>query len=252
MPSRNKKINRDFQIEGRRSVLEALKNPSRIEKLIISNSEKIGSQIEKILKTAKTLDISIDFVTKNQLDKASHTKKHQGVIAITTSPGYYTEKKLWDDLEENNQRVVVVLDGIQDPHNIGAISRTALAMGVFALVLPKRNSAGISPGSLRSSAGAIEHLKIVRVSNINSSLLKFKELGFWVIGLDHNSKNEINSVKMNFPYVIVVGSEGKGISELVLKNCDTTARIPIKGPVDSLNASVAAGIAFYELLKNYK
>ena len=187
MPSRNKKINRDFQIEGRRSVLEALKNPSRIEKLLISDYEKIGSQIEKILKIAKKFDINVDFVTKNQLDKVSHTKKHQGVIATTTSPGYYTEKKLWDDLEENNQRIVVVLDGIQDPHNIGAISRTALAMGVFALVLPKRNSAGISPGSLRSSAGAIEHLKIVRVSNINSSLSKFKELGFWVIGLDHNS-----------------------------------------------------------------
>ena len=175
MPSRNKKINRDFLIEGRRSVLVALKNPSRIEKLIISNSEKIGSQIEIILKTAKTLNISVDFVTKNQLDKASHTKKHQGVIAITASPGYNLEKKLWDDLQENNQRIVVVLDGIQDPHNIGAISRTALSMGVFALVLPKRNSAGISPGSLRSSAGAIEHLKIVRVSNINSSLLKFLE-----------------------------------------------------------------------------
>ena len=148
MPSRNKKINRDFQIEGRRSVLEALKNPSRIEKLLISDYEKIGSQIEKILKIAKKLDINVDFVTKNQLDKVSHTKKHQGVIATTTSPGYYTEKKLWDDLEANNQRIVVVLDGIQDPHNIGAISRTALAMGVFALVLPKRNSAEFLPDHL--------------------------------------------------------------------------------------------------------
>ena len=249
MPSRNKKINRDFHIEGRRSVLEILKNPSRIEKLVVSNVEKIGPQIELIVSKAKSLNIPIDFVSKNQLDRISHTKKHQGVLVLATSLGYYPEKNFWEDLKENNKKVIAVLDGIQDPHNIGAISRTALATGVFSIILPKRNSAGISPGSLRSSAGAIEHLKIVKVSNINRTLLKLKEFGFWVIGLDNNSTNNIQTMKMDIPLAIVVGSEGKGISELVLKNCDNTARIPIHGPVDSLNASVAAGIAFYEIWK---
>ena len=249
MPSRYRKINRDLHIEGRRAVIEALKNPSRIEKIFISNIENIGPQLELITNTAKSLNIPMDFVSRDQLDKLSHTKKHQGVLALATSLGYYPVKNLWEDLKLNNKKVIAVLDGIQDPHNIGAISRTALATGVFSLILPKRNSAGISSGSLRSSAGAIEHLKIVRVSNINSTLLKLKELGFWVTGLDNNSKNSIQTMKIDIPLVIVIGSEGRGISELVLRNCDSTASIPIDGPVDSLNASVAAGIVFYEIFK---
>ena len=248
--TRAKKIH--FQtVEGRRSVLESMRSDRKIEKLLIFKNIEKGKQIDEIIKTATNKKIEIIYCDFDQLDRQSHTKKHQGIIAVVSDPKYYNLSQILENLKESENTLFVILDGIEDPQNFGAISRTAEAVGVESIIIPHRRSVSISPGSMRASAGALEHVKVCKVTNLNNTINHLKSKGFTIYGLDGNSKNIYTNIKFTSKSVIVVGSEGKGISSLVRKNCHHLISIPMSGKIESLNASVSASVVMYEYFMNY-
>jgi len=248
--SRAKKIH--FQtVEGRRTVLESMRSGRKIEKLLIFKNIEKGKQLDEIINSATQKNIEITYCDLDQLDKQSHTKKHQGVIAVVPDPKYHNLDEILGTLEESENNLFIILDGIEDPQNFGAISRTAEAIGVKSIIIPLRRSVSISPGSMRASAGALEHIKVCRVTNLNNTIKDLKSRGFTIYGLDGDSKCMYSSIKFESKSVIVIGSEGKGISTLVRKNCDYLISIPMSGKVESLNASVSASVVMYEyFMKN--
>ncbi|MBL01578.1 MAG: 23S rRNA (guanosine(2251)-2'-O)-methyltransferase RlmB [Chloroflexi bacterium] len=248
--SRAKKIH--FQtVEGRRSVLESMRSDRKIEKLLIFKNIEKGKQIDEIIKTATNKQIEIIYCDLDQLDRQSHTKKHQGIIAVVPDPKYYNLDEILETLEDSKNTLFIILDGLEDPQNFGAISRTAEAIGVESIIIPQRRSVSISPGSMRASAGALEHIKVCKVTNLNNTINHLKSKGFTVYGLDGNSNNVFTKIEFTCKSVIVIGSEGKGISSLVKKNCDQLISIPMSGKIESLNASVSASIVMYEYFMNY-
>tara|TARA_A100001037_G_C15150767_1_gene639085 strand:+ start:13 stop:774 length:762 start_codon:yes stop_codon:yes gene_type:complete len=252
MPSRTSKMNKDPLSEGRRSVAESLRNPSSIDKVVVSKNLINSSPINELLGTAKKYNIPIEFKNDVELDKISHTGKHQGILAYLVSEGYFSEKKLWDTLvgSKSNCRILI-LDGIQDPHNLGAISRSALAFGVDYIVIPKKRSAGITSGSIRASSGAIHNLNIIRVSNISNFINKLKKFDFWIVGLKSGSGKSIKEHKFSKRVGIVIGSEHDGISKKVESQIDIFTEITMeKDKIESLNASVAASIVMFELFNS--
>lgn len=239
----------DDQIEGRNSVLELLESNRDINKIYVSRGEKHGS-INKILAIAKEKRIVTVEVDKSKLDAMSQTENHQGVIAIVP-PFEYCEV---DDIlesakQKNEQEFILILDGIEDPHNLGSIIRTAETAGVHGIIIPKRRAASVNSTVNKVSAGAVEHMKIARVNNINETIKYLKENGIWICGTDMDTNTEYYKQDFTGPIAIVIGSEGFGMSRLVKENCDFLVKIPMKGKITSLNASVSAGIVIYEALK---
>lgn len=239
----------DDQVEGRNSVLELLEVGKDINKIFISRGEKQGS-INKIIGKARDNKVVIVEVDKKKLDEMSQTGNHQGVIAIVP-PFEYCEV---DDIlevakERKEDPFIVILDGIEDPHNLGAIVRTAETAGVHGIIIPKRRACGVNSTVNKTSAGAIEHMKIARVNNINETIKYLKEKGVWIIGTDIDTDTYYYNQDMTGPVAIVVGSEGFGMSRLVKENCDILIKIPMNGRITSLNASVSAGIVIYEAVK---
>lgn len=239
-------------IEGRNSVLELLASDRDINKILIQNGEKHGS-INKIIGVAKEKRIVIVETEKSKLDMMSETKNHQGVIAIVPPFDYCEVDDILDLAKERKEDpFIVMLDGIEDPHNLGSIIRTAETAGVHGIIIPKRRAASVNATVSKTSAGAVEHMKIARVNNLNETIKYLKEQGIWVIGTDMQTNTEYYNQDLKGPICIVIGSEGFGISKLVKENCDLLIKIPMKGKITSLNASVSAGIVIYEAVKQRK
>ena len=250
--SRTKNIDRQNfsdQIEGRNPVLELLESGKDINKIFISRGEKQGS-INKIIAKAKENKVIIVEVDRNKINEMSQTGNHQGVIAIVP-PFEYCEVEdiLKEARERNEDPFIVILDGIEDPHNLGAIIRTAETAGAHGIIIPKRRAASVNSTVNKVSAGAVEHMKIARVNNINDTIKYLKDNGIWIIGTDMEATKYYYEEDFNLPVGIVIGSEGFGMSRLVKENCDLLVKIPMKGKITSLNASVSAGIAMYEIVR---
>ena len=244
--SRAKKVHGQT-VEGRRAVLESLRAGREIERLIMVEDVDLGPQLQEIVMLASEKGIEVEAVSRKELEAQSQTKKSQGVIAVVPDPRYHDPEDLMLSADpDENAPLLVMLDGIQDPHNLGAIARTADAVGAHGVIIPERRAVGITPGAVRASAGALEHVKVSRVGNLTRTIEKLKELGMMVIGLDADGDVEYTEVDFTGPVVLVVGSEGKGLSRLVGENCDQVASIPMSGQLSSLNASVSTGIVLYE------
>ena len=237
------------QIEGRNSVLELLESERDINKILIAKGEKHGS-INKIITIAKQRKIVIAEVERQKLNAISETNNHQGVIAIVPPFNYVEVEDIMNEAKTKNEDAfVLILDGIEDPHNLGSIIRTAETAGVHGVIIPKRRAASVNATVSKSSAGAVEHVKIARVNNINGTIKYLKEEGLWICGTDGDAKDYYYNQNLKGPTAIVIGSEGFGMSRLVKENCDFLVKIPMKGKITSLNASVSAGIVIYEALK---
>lgn len=237
------------QIEGRNSVIELLESGKDINKIFIQSGEKHGS-INKIIAMAKERKIIITQIDKNKINQMAQTQNHQGVIAMVP-PFEYCE--IEDILLEAKTRqedpFVVILDGIEDPHNLGSIIRTAETAGAHGIIIPKRRAVAVNSTVNKVSAGAVEHMKIARVNNLNETIKYLKEQGLWICGTDMDTKTYYYEQDLTGPIGIIIGSEGFGMSRLVKENCDFLVKIPMKGKITSLNASVSAGIVIYETVK---
>ncbi|MBK66145.1 MAG: 23S rRNA (guanosine(2251)-2'-O)-methyltransferase RlmB [Chloroflexi bacterium] len=250
MPSRTNKLRKNPTSEGRRAVFESLKTPESIDSILISKKLDKSELFFEINEKCKKFKIELVLSEDKEMSKLSNTGKHQGVIANLVSEGYFPEIKFWDNLDNSDKLNVLILDGIQDPHNFGSISRSALAFGIENIFIPKKRSVGITPGSIRSSAGAIHSLNIIKVVNISNLIEKLKKNNFWIYGLKGKSKNKSNIDFNKNRKALVVGSEHDGISNLVETKLDFTYEIPMKfKKIDSLNASVAASIAMFQMFE---
>ena len=239
----------DDQIEGRNSVLELLESGKDINKIFVTRGEKHGS-INKILAIAKEKKIIVVEKDKKQMDEMAQEENYQGVIAIVPPFEYVEIEDILNTAKERKEDpFVLILDGIEDPHNLGSIIRTAETAGVHGIIIPKRRAASVNSTVNKTSAGAVEHMKIARVTNISDIIEELKQAGLWICGTDISAEKYYYNQDLTGPLGIVIGNEGKGISEKVKKNCDFNVKIPMKGKITSLNAAVSTGIIVYEAVK---
>ena len=237
------------QIEGRNSVLELLESGKDINKIFIQQGEKHGS-INKIIAKAKENKVIVVQTDKSKLDQMSQTKNHQGVIAIVPPFEYSSVEDILEEAKQRNETpFILILDGIEDPHNLGSIIRTAETAGVHGIIIPKRRAVAVNSTVNKVSAGAVQYMKIARVNNITETIRYLKENDIWVCGTDMNTKKYHYEENFSIPLALVIGSEGYGMSRLVKENCDFLVKIPMHGKITSLNASVSAGIVMYEVVK---
>lgn len=240
---------REDLIEGRNAVIEALKSDRTIEQILIAKGDNEGS-INVVYALAKEKNIVIKEVERKKLDQMSETKSHQGVMAIVTPYKYYEIDQILNSAKEKGEKpFIVILDEIEDPHNFGSIVRCAEVCGVHGIIIPKRRNVGVTPTVYKSSAGAVEHMKIAKVTNINATIQLLKDEGIWVYGADMDGESYCFETDFKGAVAIVIGSEGRGISKLTKEKCDVLVKIPMVGEINSLNASVAGGIIMYEVLK---
>ena len=238
------------QVEGRNAVLELLESGRDINKILVANGEKHGS-IHKILAIAKERKIIVTEIEKNKLNQIAQTPNNQGVIAIVPPYDYCEVEDILDEAKRKNEKpFILILDGIEDPHNLGSIIRTAETAGDHGIIIPKRRAASVNSTVSKVSAGAVEYMKIARVNNINETIRYLKEQDVWICGTDMDTDTIYTKQDYKMPIAIVIGSEGFGMSRLVKENCDFLVKIPMKGRITSLNASVSAGIIMYEVVKN--
>ena len=237
------------QIEGRNSVLELLESGKDINKIYIAKCEKHGS-INKIIAKAKENKVVIVEIEKEKLNNMAQTNSPQGVIAIVPPFDYASVDDILNEAKSKNEKAfILILDGIEDPHNLGSIIRTAETAGVHGIIIPKRRSAQVNSTVNKTSAGATNFMKIARVNNINETIEYLKEHDIWIYGTDGEAKEMYYDEDMTGNVAIVIGSEGFGMSRLVRENCDFLLKIPMRGKITSLNASVSAGIIMYEVVK---
>ncbi len=234
------------QLAGIHAVEEALAAGRPIRRIVIARGQH-GSRVQKILDLARSRGVTVRFEDRTQLDRASGSQHHQGVIAFAASKAAVEIEDLLKT--ESASQLLVLLDGIEGPHNLGAIVRTALAAGANGIVIPERRSAGLTETVARVSAGALAHLPVAQVKNLARAIEQLKETNFWVIGLEENAQKNYTEVDYKGRVAIVMGSEGTGLHELVRKRCDFVVSIPTSGPVGSLNVSVAAGIVLFEIVR---
>lgn len=240
---------REDLIEGRNAVIELLKSDRTIEYILVAKGEREGS-INKILTMAKENGIVIKEADRKKLDSMTNFGAHQGVVAIVT-PYKYSEVEDILNLakKKGEDPFVIILDEIEDPHNLGSIVRTAELCGVHGVIIPKRRNVGVTPTVYKTSVGAVEHIKIAKVTNINATIDILKENGIWVYGADMDGEQYSYQADFKGGVALVIGNEGKGISKLTKSKCDCIVKIPMVGKINSLNASVAGGILMYEILK---
>ncbi len=240
------------QVEGRNAVLELLESGRDINKIFISKGEKHGS-IFKIIAIARERKILISEIERNKINQIAQTENHQGVIAIVPPFNYCEVEDILKVAKQKNEMpFILILDGIEDPHNLGSIIRTAETAGVHGIIIPKRRAASVNSTVSKVSAGAVEYMKIARVNNLNEIIRYLKEKEIWICGTDMNTEIFYTKQDYKMPLAIVIGSEGFGISKLVKENCDFLVKIPMKGKITSLNASVSAGIIMYEVVRQRK
>ena len=240
------------QLEGRNSVLELLESGKDINKIYVTKGEKHGS-ITKIIAKAKERKIVLVEVERNKLEKMAQTDNPQGVIAQVPPFDYCSVDEILQEAKNKNEKAfILILDGIEDPHNLGSIIRTAETAGVHGIIIPKRRSASVNSTVNKTSAGATNFMKIARVNNLNETINYLKEKDIWIYGTDMETDKMYYDEDMTGNVAIVIGSEGFGMSRLIKENCDFLIKIPMKGKITSLNASVSAGIVMYEVVKQRK
>lgn len=236
------------RVEGRNAVLEAFRSGKTVDKLYVLEGCKDGP-VQTILREAGKHDTIVQYVTKARLDQMSETKKHQGVIAQTAAFHYAEVADLLEAARKKGEPpFLLILDGIEDPHNLGAIIRTANLAGAHGVIIPKRRAVGLTAAVAKASAGAIAYTPVAKVTNISSTIQELKEQGLWFVCADMEG-TILYDLDLKGPIGLVIGNEGEGVSRLVKETCDLKAAIPMKGEIDSLNASVAAGILAYEIVR---
>lgn len=244
----SKEDNMDELIYGRNACLEAL-NTGKVEELYIQKGNLKGS-IEKVIGRAKNKNVIIKTVDKKTLDNMAKGEVHQGVIASISSFEYSSVEDILNEAKKREEDpFIVILDEIEDPHNLGAIIRSCETAGVHGVIIPKRRSASINSTVYKSSAGACNYLKVAKVTNINRTIDELKEKNIFVYGTDGDAKSYYNKTNLTGPIAIVIGNEGKGISMQIKKNCDDLIKIPMRGKITSLNASNACAVVCYEVLR---
>ena len=240
------------QVEGRNAVLELLESDRDINKIFISDGEKHGS-INKIIALAKERKVIINEISKTKLNQMAQTENNQGVIAIVPPFNYCEIEDILEVAKQRNEKpFILILDGIEDPHNLGSIIRTAETAGVHGIIIPKRRAVAVNSTVSKVSAGAVEYMKIARVNNINDSINYLKDNDVWICGTDMNTDKYYYDEDFRGGIALVIGSEGFGMSRLVKENCDFLVKIPMNGNITSLNASVSAGVVMYEVVKQRK
>lgn len=227
-------------LAGIHPVLEALKAGRPLDRVLIAKGAG-GQKLQEIIDLCRERKVPVRFDPRDALDRASSTSVHQGVVAFGAARSFDGLDKFLD-----SAKLLVVLDGVEDPHNLGAIIRTANAAGADAVLVPERRAAGITDTVAKASAGAVEYMPIVRIGNVNQTLEKLKKAGFWIYGLDERGAERYDRVEYVSPTVIVLGGEGKGVHQHVKAHCDVLVNIPMAGEIASLNVSVAAGIVLFE------
>ncbi len=238
----------EFTIEGRNAVLEAFRSGRPIDRVFILDGCKDGP-IQTILREARKREVLVSFVKKERLDQLSETGKHQGVVAQAAAYEYaQVEDMLEAARAKEEDPFLFILDGIEDPHNLGAIIRTANLAGAHGVIIPKRRAVGLTAVVAKTSAGALNYTPVARVTNLSAEIEELKKKGLWFVcaAMDGDVMYRCN---LKGPIGLVIGSEGDGVSRLVREKCDMTAAIPMKGDIDSLNASVAAGVLAYEVVR---
>lgn len=238
----------ESKVEGRNAVLEAFRSGRVVDKLFVLERCEDGP-VRTILREAKKHDTMVRFVKKERLDQMSETGKHQGVIAMTAAYDYAEMEDILNKAREKGEPpFVVVLDNIEDPHNLGAIIRTANLAGAHGVVIPKNRAVGLTATVARTSAGALNYTPVARVTNIARTIEELKKEGLWFVCADMGGTS-MYQLDLKGPIGLVIGNEGEGVSRMVKEKCDFVASIPMKGDIDSLNASVAAGVMAYEIVR---
>lgn len=236
------------QIEGRNAVLEAFRSGKCVDKLFILDGCQDGP-VRTIAREARKTDTIINYVSKERLDQLSETRAHQGVIAQAAAYEYSTVDEILARAEEKGEPpFLILLDNVEDPHNLGAIIRTANLAGAHGVIIPKRRAVGLTSTVAKTSAGAINYTPVAKVTNIVRTIEELKEKGIWFVCADMGGET-MYDLDLTGPMGLVIGNEGEGVSRLVREACDFTASIPMKGDIDSLNASVAAGVLAYEIVR---
>ena len=248
-PEKKETYPSEDQVEGRNAVIELLESGKDINKIFITKGEKHGS-INKIISMAKERKVILVEKDKRQMKQMAQNENYQGVIAVVPPFEYCEIEDILDKAKEMNEDpFVLILDGIEDPHNLGSIIRTAETAGVHGIIIPKRRAVAVNSTVNKVSAGAVQYMKIARVTNITDSIEKLKEKGLWICGTDISTDTYYYNQDLTGPLGIVIGNEGTGMSDRVKKSCDFLVKIPMKGKVTSLNASVSTGIVIYEAIK---
>ena len=238
----------ELKIEGRNPVLEAFRSEKTIDKLYVLEGCKDGP-VQTILREARKRNTVLHFVSKERLDQLSETRKHQGVIAIAAAYAYASVEDILQKAKDKGEPpFVLLLDNIEDPHNLGAIIRTANLAGAHGVIIPKRRAVGLTGTVAKASAGAINYTPVAKVTNLTNTIKELKKEGLWFVCADMDG-TAMYDLDLKGPMGLVIGSEGEGVSKLVKENCDLIASIPMKGDIDSLNASVAAGVLAYEIVR---
>lgn len=238
----------ELTIEGRNAVLEAFRSGKTIDKLFVLDRCQDGP-VRTIVREAKKQDVIINFVSNERLNQLSETKKHQGVIAYAAAYEYASVDDMLKDAEEKGEEpFLFLLDNIEDPHNLGAMIRTAHQAGAHGVIIPKRRAAGLTAVVARTSAGALNYIPVAKVTNLVKTIEQLKEKGIWFVCGDMDGE-VMYDLNLKGPIGLVIGSEGEGVSRLVKEKCDFAASIPMKGNIDSLNVSVAAGVLAYEIVR---
>lgn len=234
---------------GRHAVLAALKSDRQINRIWVTDTLLAHGQFYPLIKEAKAEGTIVDEVDSRRLSNLTQGGNHQGIAAQVAPYVYWDISTLINQAKVTPDPVIVIADGIEDPHNLGAIIRTAEALGVQGIVIPQRRAAGITSTVMKVAAGALENMAIARVTNLNQAITKLKESGFWIYGTTADTDNLLHQTNFSGSIGLVIGSEGKGLSQLIEKNCDQLVAIPLGGKTPSLNASVAAAIALYEVFR---
>lgn len=238
----------ELTIEGRNAVLEAFRSGKTIDKLYVLDGCQDGP-VRTIVREARKQKTLLQYVSRERLDSMSETKKHQGVIAKAAAYDYGTVEEMLENAEKKGEPpFLILLDGIEDPHNLGAIIRTANLAGAHGVIIPKRRAVGLTATVAKASAGALNYTPVAKVTNLSTVMKELKEKGIWFVCADMEGEIMYRQ-DLTGPIGLVIGNEGEGVSKLVKENCDFVTSIPMKGDIDSLNASVAAGVLAYEILR---
>ncbi|KFZ39830.1 MULTISPECIES: 23S rRNA (guanosine(2251)-2'-O)-methyltransferase RlmB [Thermoactinomyces] len=236
-------------IYGKHAVLETLKSGRPVEKILLAKNINKFS-VNEIIEHAKKQNVPYQWVPRSRLDQLAEGNNHQGVVAQVAAFEYASLEDLFKRAEQKQEApFFLLLDSIEDPHNLGSILRSADASGAHGVIIPKRRAAGVTSVVAKTSAGAVQHVPVVRVTNLNRVADELKERGVWLVGSDGSAEQEYTGIDYNMPVAVVIGNEGRGIHTLLKKKCDFLVKLPMRGKVSSLNASVAAGILMYEVMR---
>lgn len=238
------------RLTGIHAIREALEAGSPFDRILIAKGRQ-DTRVEEIVQLARSQNIPVRFEDRNQLDRLAASRDHQGVVAIAAARPPSTIESLLDQANNSKGQIglIVLLDGVEDPHNLGAVIRTVLAAGAHGIVIPERRAAGLTDTVARASAGALAHLPVAKVTNLVRAMEDLKEAGYWLVGLDETAEKNYTEFDYTTPTGIVMGGEGNGLHELTRKRCDFLVSLPTTGPVKSLNVSVATGIVLFEALR---